>query len=115
MAGGGGWSGHTSPLRAKCPCMAGGAGPSRHSGLHEFPFFERCAGVSRSAHSLLHLTAGASQQNPLAARSVQVLLSLRPCVLPMPFGGVPRLRLIMTVGSVLRGLAMLRAVDDVQH
>jgi hypothetical protein len=27
------------PCRAKCPCMAGGAGPSRHSGFHEFPFF----------------------------------------------------------------------------
>jgi len=96
VADGEGWSGHTSPLRAKRPCVADGAGPSQTHRIDELLSVGRGQPVGPLAASS---DGGGIAADPAAACPVQVFVSLRPGVPAGALRRLPRLRLIMTAGS----------------
>lgn len=105
MTGGEGWGGHTSPLRAKRAYVTGGAGPSQTQRIDE----PLSAGRGQPVGPLLATSSdgGGIAADPLAARLVQGVVRLRPCIPPVPSGlfpvGCPSRSAVGPIG----GLAML--------
>lgn len=76
VAGGEGWSGHTSPLRGEAYLRGRPSGPSETQWIDEF--LSEGRGQPVGLCSLLHSDGGDITANPLAMRPVQMPFALRP-------------------------------------
>jgi hypothetical protein len=87
VTGGEGWSGHTSPLRAKGTYVTGGAGPSQTQWIDQF-LSERPGSAGRPILATSS-DGGGIAADPPAARPVQVICACVLAVLPVPSGLFP--------------------------